>query len=102
MDRGQGRIQLVIAGQQDFLYRNDGKGYFQIANDDAGIFGYGIGLAATWWDFDSDGLPDLYVSNDYKGADQLYHNHGDGNSPRLLRRRCLTCHGFRWVPQLPT
>ena len=40
---------------------------------------FDIGLAASWWDYDDDGWSDLYVSNDYKGADRLYRNNGDGS-----------------------
>ncbi len=85
MDAGQGRIQLVIAGQEDLLFQNDGNGYFRNVNHKAGISGHRIGLAASWWDYDEDGLPDLYVSNDYKGADQLYRNQGDGTFTDIAR-----------------
>jgi hypothetical protein len=77
IDKSEGRKELAIAGQQDYLYRND-QGHFRVVNDEAGIRGCGIGLAATWWDYNDDGRIDLYVSNDYKGADQLYRNRGDG------------------------
>jgi hypothetical protein len=30
--------------------------------------------SATWWDFDNDGWPDLYVGNDYGAPDKLYRN----------------------------
>ena len=85
MDRGQGRVELVIAGQRDYLYRNEGAGRFRVVNRGAGITGHGIGLAASWWDYNDDGLPDLYVSNDYKGADQLYQNQGDGTFADVAR-----------------
>ena len=75
--KGAGRYALIIAGQEDILFRNDGD-RFSVANQSAGISGHGIGLAATWWDYNNDRYPDLYVSNDYKGADQLYRNNGDG------------------------
>ena len=49
MEKGQGRMELMIAGQQDYLYHNDGGGRFRIVNAEAGIRGNEIGLAATWW-----------------------------------------------------
>ena len=58
----RGRFELVIAGQEDVLLRNEGGG-FRSVNREAGITGHGIGLAATWWDYNGDHRPDLYVSN---------------------------------------
>ena len=84
MDKGGGRIELITAGQPDVLYRNDG-GKFSDVSRSAGIAGHRIGLAATWWDYNQDSLPDLYVSNDYKGADQLYRNNGDGTFAEVIR-----------------
>ena len=79
VDKGtEGRMELIIAGQRDILFRQDEDG-FHVANERSGIDGFGIGLSAVWWDFNEDNYPDLYVSNDYKGADQLYRNNGDGS-----------------------
>ncbi len=44
----------------------------------AGNDKHGMGLSATWWDYDADGHPDLYVANDLESPDTLYHNQGDG------------------------
>ncbi len=77
-DLGNGGYRIHIAGSEDVLYRNDGKGRFEIVNGTAGISGYDIGLSANWWDYNHDGNLDIYVSNDYKGADKLYRNNGDG------------------------
>ncbi|MFO1498517.1 MAG: FG-GAP-like repeat-containing protein [Verrucomicrobiota bacterium] len=76
--KASGRSELIIAGQADYLYHNDGKGHFSVVNDRAGIRGHDIGLAACWWDYNDDGFADLYVSNDYKGPDRLYRNNRDG------------------------
>ena len=82
-----GRIALVIAGQEDFLFRNE-RGVFRSVNREAGISGHGIGLSAVWWDYNNDRRPDLYVSNDYKGADRLYHNNGDGTFSDVVQQLC--------------
>ena len=79
MDKGDGRIELIIAGGRDKLYRNDGPKGFTDVSSQAGISGFDIGLAATWWDYNDDGWPDIYVSNDYKGSDKLYRNNQDGS-----------------------
>ncbi len=66
-------------GRPDYLYRNNGDGTFEDVTQNAGIIpGDGRGLSATWWDYNDDGLPDLYVGNDWGDRDYLYHNNGDG------------------------
>ncbi len=65
-------------GQRDRLYRNRGDGTFEDVTDRAGIRGVTLGHAAIWWDADGDGWPDLYVANDYAGADHWYRNRRDG------------------------
>ena len=37
-----------------------------------------------WWDYDGDGWSDLYVGNDMKTPDHLYHNNGDGTFSDVL------------------
>ena len=70
-------------GTPDRLYHNDGNGpdgvpKFTDVTAKAGISGRGDGLSAMWLDYDGDGLPDLYVANDFISTDKLYHNNGDG------------------------
>ncbi len=65
-------------GQPDHLLHNDGDGTFTDVTDRAGIAGEGQGHSATWWDYDNDGWPDLYVANDFAPPDKLYRNRGDG------------------------
>lgn len=63
----------------DKLYRNNRNGTFTDVSEDAGILrqiGYGLGVAVC--DFNRDGWPDIYVSNDDTPNDALYINHRDG------------------------
>ncbi len=78
VDKGGGRMELMITGQADHLFQNDQDQRFTDVSHSAGIAGNDIGLAAIWWDYNDDGAPDIYVSNDYKGADKLYENQKDG------------------------
>ncbi len=71
-------------GQRDHLYHNNGDGTFTDVTNKAGITGRTQGHAATWWDFDEDGWPDLYVDNDFRDPDQFYHNNGDGTFTNVL------------------
>lgn len=71
-------------GTQDRLFRNEGvapNGMPKLVEvtRSAGIkIAREHGLAAVWWDFDNDGWPDLYVSNDFHTPDHLYRNNRDG------------------------
>ena len=52
----------------------------------AGIGGASQSHSATWWDYDNDGWPDLYVANDYGFPDKLYHNNRDGTFTDVIDR----------------
>ena len=66
-------------GRPDYLYQNNGDGTFTNVTQKAGIIPEkGRGLSATWWDYNDDGRPDLYVANDWGDRDYLYQNNGDG------------------------
>lgn len=73
-----GKKVLNLVPRTDRLLRND-NGTFVDVSKAAGISADPRhGLAATWWDYNKDGHPDLYVSNDFDDPDSLYHNKGDG------------------------
>jgi len=62
----------------DVLYRNNGDGTFSDVTESAGIWkAFGNGLGLSIGDFDSDGRPDLYVTND-GNPNQLWINQGGG------------------------
>jgi hypothetical protein len=73
-------------GQRDYLFHNNRNNTFTNVTDRAGISGETQGHSATWWDYDNDGWPDLYVANDFAAPDQLYHNNGDGTFTNTLDR----------------
>lgn len=64
----------------DKLLRNDGN-YFTDVSEKAKIFGgingYGLGVSVS--DFNLDGYPDIYVSNDFHEDDYYYINNKDGS-----------------------
>ncbi|WP_229311088.1 VCBS repeat-containing protein [Larkinella soli] len=68
------------------LYRND-NGRFTDVSPSAGfvsnVLSFGLGVAVS--DFNNDGWPDLYVSNDYNENDYLYLNRHDGTFREAVR-----------------
>jgi len=73
-------------GQRGYMFHNNRNGTFTNVTDLAGIGGVSQSHSATWWDYDNDGWPDLYVANDYGFPDKLYHNNRDGTFTDVLDR----------------
>ena len=89
IDLPSGKQQFAKAGQFDRLYKNElsetGKLQFRDVTKDAQLTGNFHGLDATWWDYDHDGDPDLYVANDFTDPDQWLRNNGDGTFTDVTR-----------------
>ena len=64
-----------LGGDQTDSPKQPGNQFLNVSYQ-AGIQDIGYGQGVTVGDFDNDGFPDLYVGN--IGANQLYHNNGDG------------------------
>ena len=92
---------LLEHGEVDVLYRNEGGGRFRRVPVDGPAFRDALdrplpgplfewGLGAAFRDLDGDGLPDLYVCNDFHSLDRLWMNRGDGSfraaPPAALRK----------------
>jgi hypothetical protein len=73
-------------GQRGILLHNNRNGTFTNVTQAAGITGESQSHSATWWDYDNDGWPDLYVANDYGYPDRLFHNNRDGTFTDVLTR----------------
>lgn len=66
-------------GPPNYLFHNEGDGFFQdrTAASRLNIENDRYSFACSWGDSTGDGLPDLYVVNDF-GRNNLYRNNGDG------------------------
>ncbi len=66
----------LFEGSANTLYRNRGDGTFEDVSAKTGIAAHiGKGMAAAVADYDLDGFPDIFVTND-KQANFLFHNLG--------------------------
>jgi len=70
--------------ETDNLYRNDGDSFTKVT-DEAGLRSFGLTNSVTVGDLNSDGWPDLYVSNDFKVPDYLWINNQDGTFSEHMR-----------------
>ncbi len=93
-------VSLIQRADPDWFYLNDGSGTFvreAIAGNPRFLDEDGrpltaepedFGLAARFYDVNSDGAPDLYVANDFEDPDQFWINDGKG-SFRLIARQAI-------------
>lgn len=72
------------SGQPDHLFRNNGDGTFRDVSAVAGIGGPNLAHSTTWWDYNHDGWPDIYIANDFAPADFLYRNNKDGTFTNVI------------------
>ena len=84
----QGRV--LEHGEPHLLYRNDGHGHFTPLSWTGGTFldeegrplkeaPHDWGLTAAFRDLNGDGVPDLYVCNDFHSPDRIWINDGQGH-----------------------
>lgn len=75
------------------LYRNLGDGQFEDVTAATGLADSGYGQGVAVGDYNSDGLPDLYVAN--FGGNRLYENTGCGNFKDVTGRAAVS--GDHWT-----
>ena len=72
--------------RRDILLKNTGKKFVDVSKA-AGVGQRpGPGNSATWWDWNRDGYPDIFVGNDLKEPDFFYLNKGDGTFVEVLKQ----------------
>jgi enediyne biosynthesis protein E4 len=73
------------------LFKNTGS-YFVDVSEEAGIYGSRIGfdLSASVSDINRNGLPDIYIANDFFERDYFYINNGDGTFSEKLEAQFKT------------
>ena len=98
-----GSLEVVEKGEPDFFYLNRGAGVFALARWDSGVFRdesdrpltqppTDWGLSVMFRDLNGDGLPDLYVCNDFvHWPDRIWLNQGG------RQFRAASSHAFRNV-----
>lgn len=77
--RGVSMEVPTMEGETDLLYHNRGDGTFEEVAEKAGVSNPDkrLGMGVVWGDYDNDGWPDLFVTNDM-GPNFLYRNKHDG------------------------
>jgi hypothetical protein len=96
-------IDLFVAnwaGEDNFLYHNNGDGTFAKITEGRIVNDGGSSRSCTWGDYDNDGFLDLFVSND-GGGNFLYHNEGGLSFTRVdsgpIASDGGNCYGASWA-----
>lgn len=82
------------AGENNFLYQNNGKGGFTPVSGQPIVEDQAPSDGATWGDFDNDGDPDCFVVNWYGMNNLLYKNNGDGTFEKISTGAPVTDGGY--------
>ncbi|MCP9235841.1 VCBS repeat-containing protein [Lewinella sp. JB7] len=72
------RMRINAPVESIHLYRNTGRDTFIDVTQSAGLQRFSLALGVVAQDFNGDGLPDLYISNDFNVPDYFFVNRGDG------------------------
>ncbi len=91
---GDGWLDVFLGHEMSFsqLFRNRGDGTFEDTTIPAGMYFRTLTKGATWGDVNSDGRPDLYVSN-FGDRNLLFVNRGEGRFEEV---------GTQWGVDEPT
>ncbi len=80
------------------LLRNNGDFTFTDVTEEAGLLALRPTHSAVWWDYNGDGLLDIFVSHETKGKDknpcQLFRNNGDGTFTECAAENGVDFVGF--------
>jgi hypothetical protein len=92
---GDNDLDLFISngpqnGENNFLYKNNGKGLFSPVSDDPIVQDNKPSDGATWADFDNDGDNDCFVANWYGINNLLYQNNGNGTFQQVTGGNLVT------------
>ena len=84
-------------GRTNFLYRNNGSGYFTKITNTALTSESGEFWSGSWGDYDNDGDPDLFVTNNGNQKNSLFRNDGNFNFTKIINDPLVNEIGYNAV-----
>jgi hypothetical protein len=82
------------SGASDYMYKNNGGGYFTKITGIAPTTSGGISWSSSWGDYDNDGDFDLFVTNSENQKNFLFRNDGDFNFTRIMSDPIVNENGY--------
>ncbi len=87
---------LTHANSFQLLRNEAGKTFVDVTREARMIPEDGsVYTSSVWWDYNNDGLIDIYVSN-YQGANMMFSNNGDGTFKNISSSSGLKDEGSAW------
>lgn len=81
----------------NFLYKNNGNGYFTKITNTALTSEAGEFWSGSWGDYDNDGDPDLFVTDNGNQKNSLFRNDGNFNFTKILNDPLVNESGYNAV-----
>jgi hypothetical protein len=83
--------------QNEYLYRNNGNGYFTKITDSPLTTNAGESWSGSWGDYDNDGDLDVFVTNSGNQNNFLYRNEGNFNFTKITNDPIVSEPGYNAV-----
>ncbi|MEO8664479.1 MAG: FG-GAP-like repeat-containing protein [Ignavibacteria bacterium] len=93
-------LDLFICRELDsneFLYKNNGNGYFTKITNTPLTSNHGETWSGSWGDYDNDGDLDLFVTNAFNQRNNLYRNEGNFTFTRITTDPIVNENGYNAV-----
>ena len=83
--------------QNEFMFKNNGGGYFTRITNSPPVTNGGITWSGSWGDYDNDGDLDLFITNSENQTNSLFRNEGDFNFTKITNDPLVTEPGYNAV-----
>ncbi len=94
---GDNKLDLFISneeGANDYMYKNNGGGYFTKITGIAPVTNGGDTWSSSWGDYDNDGDFDLFAADRSSGTCKLYRNNGSFTFTQITNDTIVNDPGF--------
>ena len=83
--------------RNEFLFKNNGNGYFTKITDQPIVNNGGESWSGSWADYDNDGDLDVFITNAFNQRNFLFQNDGDFNFSEITNEPPVTESGYNAV-----
>ncbi len=97
---GDRKLDIFVcreSNQNEFLYKNNGNGYFTKITTSPLTSAGGESWSASWGDYDNDGDLDVLVTNEFNQKNFLFRNEGNFSFTRIINDPLVNENGYNAV-----